>query len=212
MYHDGEGNIWVAQSDGLVQLKPKLIKAFDKTISAVYTIIEDQEGKVWATQNLEKLFQLQGGHFQQMNDNVGVNELIYSLFISSDSLFWMGTKNGVFRWDRKRPAVLFNNAMLSDSLPLMQGIKTIQEDDDGNLWFGGNFGLHQLDKRGNWHHFGRADKKKYLVVRIIHFSQDGILWVGTNGDGLQYLKDGKSLLKELIIDGDVGNVWGVIVV
>ena len=42
--------------------------------------------------------------------------------------------------------------------------------------------------------------------------KDIVLYLDGGCVDFELLEDGKSLLKELIIDGDVGNVWGVIVV
>lgn len=191
LLYDNFGNIWVAQSNGLVQIKRKLIKAYNKNISAVYSLLEDLDGEIWATQSIRDLFRFQGDHFQKVIDHSGSPQLIYSLQVSADSLLWIGTRNGVLRWDKKSDIHVLQPAMLTDSVPVMHDIRAIQEDAYGNMWFGGLSGIHQLDKKDKWHYLGKIDKENPVDVRIIYRTHDSTLWVGTNGDGLLYLKEGK---------------------
>lgn len=123
LFCDKLGNIWVAQSNGLVQLKPKLIKAYEN-ISKVYSIIEDHEEEIWAIQNIRELVQLKGDSFQKsVESTIAPVLLIYSLCVSSDSLLWIGSTIGVFRWDKKAPPQLLIPFGVTDSVPAVRGIK-----------------------------------------------------------------------------------------
>lgn len=191
LFCDRLGNIWIAQGNGLIQLKSKLIKTV-KNISVVYTLIEDQQGEIWAIQNLRDLFQLQGDSFQKVIGDIGgIGQLNYSLCAPSDGSVLIGTQNEVLRWDKKNPVQRLEPSNLIDPVPAIQGVKTIQEDAAGNLWLGSVNGLYQIDKKGIWHHFGKISDKKTLDVRIIYITQDGTLWIGTNGKGVLYFKNGK---------------------
>ena len=205
LHHDNLGNIWVAQSNGLIQIKPKLIKTYNKNISTVYSLIEDLHGEIWAIQNIRDLFRFQGDRFQKVNGISEYPQLIFSLHVSTDSLLWIGTRNGALRWDKKNAVQVLKPSMMTDSVPVMHDIKAIQEDAYGNMWFGGLSGIHQLDKKGKWHHLGKVGNEKPIDVRVFCITQDGILWVGTNGNGLQYLKDGQ-LTQLNTEDGLSGNI------
>lgn len=206
IFRDKIGNIWVAQEDGLIQLKPRLIKTYNKNISLVYPITEDQDGVVWATQNTSDLFQLQGDTFQEVIDKAGIpNRLIYSIYASTDGQIWIGVVNGVYLWDKKSSAQPLKIPLGSADIPEMIDIKAIQEDAIGNMWFGGTNGIHRLDINGNWSHFGKIGNDNIVGVRLIYITQDSTLWFGTNGNGLLYLKDGK--LNQLDTDqGLSGNI------
>ena len=197
LFTDQTGNMWVAQRDGLTQIKPKSIKAYDKNISNVYALIKDSDELVLATQNHLDVFQLQGDRFFKVSDKIGIPSprSVYSLYPSTDGFFWIGMENGVYRWDKKnqakllRPPINENNS--SGYIPQMADVKGIQEDTEGNMWFGGNTGIHKLDKNGEWYHIGKIDASDILGVRMIYKTRDSTLWFGTNGNGLLYLKNGE---------------------
>lgn len=191
LFKDQIGNIWVAQKDGLIRLKSRLIKTYSKNISIVYPITEDQNGVIWATQNMRDIFQLKGDTFQKVIDKAEIpNRLIFSIYASADGLIWIGVVNAVFLWDKKSPAQLLNPSLNGADIPEMIDVRAIHEDAEGNMWFGGSNGIHRLDKNGSWYYIGKINKDDILGVRLIYQTRDSTLWFGTNGNGLLYLKDG----------------------
>ncbi len=197
IYADKIGNIWVAQRNGLVQLKPRLIKAYNKNISTVYSLMKDSEDKIWATQNHLAVFQLRDGIFDKVSDKIGIPypRPSYSLYASVDGVLWIGSKNGVFRWDKTKQATLVQPPISENDsthyIPQMSDVKGIQEDAAGNLWFGGKTGIHRLDKNNKWHYIGEIDGNDITGVRLIYITRDSTIWFGTNGNGLLSLKDGQ---------------------
>ncbi len=201
VFEDQTGNIWISQLDGVDQLKPRLIKTYNENIGSTYSVIEDHEGKVWATQNFQDLFELQGDTFQKVTDKVKdhmtspFSRAMYGLHSSTDSLLWIGSSVGVFRWDKKSEPILMlaptGEGQSRDPRGEMREIRAIKEDVEGNMWYGSANGIYRLDKNERWQHFGKVDGKDILEVRLIYESQDSTLWFGTNGNGLLQLKDGK---------------------
>ena len=190
-YHDHEGNIWVSSTTGLVQLKPRLLKAYQQNLSTVYVVAEDDQGEVWATRYQKELCRLQADTFQPVPDNAGIEQLTYSLCPASDGVMWIGTSDGIYRWDQEHPALKFTERDREYDGALLRGIKSIVEDKAGNLWLGGVYGLHQLDQAGEWHFYGKAEEDDETELRVVYLGGDGTLYAGTNGHGVLYLKQGE---------------------
>ncbi|MBO3699097.1 two-component regulator propeller domain-containing protein [Roseivirga sp. E12] len=208
MLKDDIGNIWVAQSDGLTQLKPKVIKSYTDNISNVYTLTESPVGEVWATQGYRNTFQLKSGTFNDVNAELGIPSPrpSYSIFFSEQNQVLIGTVHGVFQWDRKNPVTLLQTTATSgQDLPRMHDIKAITEDFQGNMWYGGANGIYRQDEEDSWQYFGKIDDNDILGVRLIYQTRDSTLWFGTNGNGLLYLKDGElnSIKKKGGLSGNI---------
>lgn len=77
-------------------------------------------------------------------------------------------------------------------------ISTVIEDRDGNLWAGvSRKGLLLLNKRKNsFDYIGKQSATQNLIgdycVSAIYHDHNGVLWVGTDGDGLYRIEDGMS--------------------
>ena len=73
-------------------------------------------------------------------DNYGIKQglseqKVYTLFQDSKDYIWLGTANGVSRFDGRT----FNNFTSRDSLA-SNGVKSIFEDSEGSIWFGHLYG------------------------------------------------------------------------
>ncbi|MCE7994733.1 MAG: response regulator [Roseivirga sp.] len=201
MFEDKAGNIWITRPDGLYQLKPRLIRTYNQHISSVYSLTEDHDGQIWATQNFQKLLKLEGGSFRnktyEVKDSMAVpsQQALLALYTSSDSLLWIGGSFGAYRWDKKsRPDLIKvpeDESQRQDPRRQMRQIRAIAEDAEGNMWFGSINGIYRLNKKGNWKHIDKAGDRDIAEVRQIHVAGDSTLWFGTNGNGLFHLKVGK---------------------
>jgi len=85
--------------------------------------------------------------------------------------------------------LLFKNC--SEGLP-HHSVSSIKQDHFGFLWIGTRYGLHRYDGLG--YASALAERRDTLqpAVRIINTTlvdQKGNLWVGTNGEGLQYFNN-----------------------
>ena len=101
---------------------------------------------------------------------------IDALFTSSDGTIWVGTANGVSRYDAK------NDEFIDISLPA--GVRSFSEDKKGNIYIGTwEGGLLRLD-----HHSGKLVSYPRLSERNTVQSQlidsRGRLWIGTWENGI----------------------------
>ncbi len=211
IFPDQIGNIWIAQKGGLTQLKPRFIKSYGDNISNIYALTEDSDNNIWATQNHIKLFQLESGGFNHVNEDLGIPypRPSYSIYDSDDGQMWIGTVRGVYLWDKKNPVKLITSVSIQENpdkdIPQMKDVKAIHKHVDGDMWFGGANGIHRLDINDKWHYIGKVNGQNILGVRLIYMTRDSTLWFCTNGNGLLYLKNGN--LRQLNKDNGLsGNI------
>ncbi len=109
----------------------------------------------------------------------GEPDVINCISQGRDGFLWMGTSNGLMRYDGYSFKAYTNDPQDPTSLS-NNGILSIYEDREGNLWIGTEKGLNKFDRKiGNFSHY-----LLNLEVSPIHEDKDGVLWVGTYGGGL----------------------------
>lgn len=117
---------------------------------------------------------------------------INSIFQDSENNLWVGTEKGLYRSSRdKIDLILCRKDFIR--------VNSIAEDGNGILWLGTGNGLHKMD-RGAFvdipfpedsvlsREFG--DKS----IRVIHKDESGLLWIGTQNDGLYRVIPGMGML------------------
>ncbi len=112
---------------------------------------------------------------------------VLSIAQTPDGYLWLGTEEGLVRFDGVH-FTLFdkNTASLKSNL-----VMTLLVDHLGDLWvgtYGG--GIAQLHK-GRFKLFGTEQGLPSNQIRALHEDREGAIWIGTDGGGLVRLKDGK---------------------
>src|ERR1700750_2484355 len=109
------------------------------------------------------------------------NNTIETIFQDSRGFIWIGTRDGLNRYDGQQMTVYRNDPAdphsLSDSY-----IKCITEDQNHQLWIGTTNGLNRLDRSTD--HFTRF---KYNNINALLTDHKGRLWVASAGGGLNFL-------------------------
>ena len=83
--------------------------------------------------------------FQKLNTSNGLSSnYIQSVFQDSRGYIWIGTPNGLNRYDGKNIKVYHHDAANPRSLP-REDVRRIVEDKEGNLWIGADFGLMEFN-------------------------------------------------------------------
>ena len=136
------------------------------------------------------------------NENPVFSHLLSQDGLSQDSItavtqdkygfIWIGTQEGLNRWDGRKVEQFLNNPGDASSIS-NDYISDLLDDKAGTLWIatlGG--GLNIYDKyQQSFRRFSGFDGQEPLElvnVRVLHQSEDGIIWVGTESAGL-YLLD-----------------------
>ncbi|MDB5391843.1 MAG: putative two-component system sensor kinase [Planctomycetaceae bacterium] len=111
---------------------------------------------------------------------------IFAIRQSSDGYIWLGTQNGLYRFDGVRFATIDDTKGFSLK---NVWIDDLVEDQEQNLWLAtDNSGLVQL-RDGTTTQFGVSDGMPSEHVRCLLVSQSGKLWIGTD-KGLACLDQG----------------------
>jgi ligand-binding sensor domain-containing protein/signal transduction histidine kinase len=115
-------------------------------------------------------------HNPEDTGSIGSN-FIHSLFEDKDGTLWVGTENGLYRYDTS-----------TESFHLLQAapkgqIRAIQADRKGNIWFVAGFSLFRYHPAGRQLEYFSTDN--YFEATSLCLSSDGNIWVATADGYLQ---------------------------
>ena len=127
-----------------------------------------------------------GVHAWQADDGLPQNS-VFAIAQTRDGYLWVGTKEGLARFDGVRFAALDEDAPAE----LKQGwITALCAAGDGSLWIGcDGYGLARL-KDGKFTRFSEADGLLSNQIRCLLEGRDGALWIGSES-GLTRCRDGQ---------------------
>jgi ligand-binding sensor domain-containing protein len=116
------------------------------------------------------------------------------LFQSQDGYLWVGSDQGLLRFDGQQFFPVQSRVMGSDSVMTFTQIHALAEDETGHLWIGTRRGLFRYDRRTEVSRFFGSDPNVPTMldnpmVASLLIDRQQQLWVGT-WDGLhRYLPD-----------------------
>jgi PAS domain S-box-containing protein len=99
---------------------------------------------------------------------------IKAIFQTRDGYIWVGTQQGLVRFDGLTFTVFTQHN--TPSFPNNQ-ITSFAETSDGSLWIGTSFGLARY-QNGRFTSYGRANGLKSDTINAVCVAPDGSLWVG----------------------------------
>ena len=230
IYEDDDEMVWVGTfNSGVNRINKKTgeITRYYNSVNDSQTLssnrIKDITGignEVWiATDNGLNLYDKNTGAFKSYNnENSILNNEIRALFIGKDGLLWIGTKGGLYTFDRKDKFRSYNQ-MLEESGIYEKNISAIYEDNDGEIWLsvGNEGGIVRYNRK-------TGDIKQYVsngkdinslsfnTVRSISQDSSGAIWIGTQNGLNKFDKDKEIFTTYTYEDGLSNNfVYGVVV-
>jgi len=166
-----------------------LIYTLDKRISTKLIRLKSTIAVVLFFSGLISIFP-QDIEFFRINNEKGLPQsTIYSVKQGSDGFIWIGTQEGLTRYDGYSFKVYNYNPQDSFSLS-NNNISIVYEDSKNNLWIGTwGGGLNRFDKKSGkfisyLHEQGNPHSISHNRVPVIHEDKEGTLWLGTAGGGL----------------------------
>lgn len=160
-------------------------------------------------------------NFTHLSSEQGLsNSTIESIYQDSRGFIWIGTRDGLNRYDGHEMQVYRNDATDSNSISDSY-IRSITEDRYHQLWVGTMGGLNRLDPATNHfiryrHRDGDAGSLSHNGINALLEDNSGRLWVATAGGGLNrfdpatktflHLREGPAQILCMAEDHD-GSLW-----
>jgi ligand-binding sensor domain-containing protein/signal transduction histidine kinase len=155
---DRKGELWAGTDDGLDRFDPetqhfRVYRASQDGFSRYHAIAEDADGVLWLGSweaGLQR-FDPTSGQFTiyrhaANNSRSLSSDRVNSICIDSMGTIWVGTQNGLDRFDRANGT--FTSYDERNGLP-NSTVNSILEDKRGNLWLGTNNGLSRFTQKTN---------------------------------------------------------------
>ena len=153
-----------------------------------------------------------------------------NLFLEGDSLIWSGSAHTLCRFDRRTGLFHYVTSPRSRLGDPERFLHAILRDDNGVLWLGTTTGLYRYDRHksgeASWHVYTHdpadpASLSTDVIYSLLNDPRDpDVLWVGTNGGGLNRLdkRTGKCVRINTehglpndvvygILPDEAGNLW-----
>jgi len=224
---DKDGNIWLGTEIGLARYDGHAIKTYfpnDKnpnSIAGTYILdLEiDKHGALWVTSGEKGLSRYNRDtddftlfvHDPEDNSSLISNE-ITALKSVDTNFMWVGTSQGLSLLDitNNSSTHFKSNPDVLNSLP-DNNIRALLESSNGDLYAGTGKGLalyNPVEKDFRLIQFG---KSKHPVIRSIVQTSNGLIWVGTRGDGLFTLNPKTLVSKKFNFEANVNSVLSLYV-
>jgi len=120
------------------------------------------------------------------------NATVETIFQDDRGFIWIGTRDGLNRYDGNEMITFRNNPKDSTSLS-DNYIRCLCEDREHHLWIGTSDGLDRFNPETKTftrykHHSGDSGSLSYNAVNTLYADKQGLLWIGTGGGGLDLLE------------------------
>lgn len=171
----------------------------------VRTMIEDDHGRIWVgtmdglmsfDSNFSSPEQIQFETYRCLNEHSkAIDNDVYVLYKDSESKIWVSVFGGglkqLINYDQEKHVPIFKSYGISDGMN-NDVVKSIVEDNHGNLWFTTEIGLSCFNKATQ--QFRNYDKYDgFLNVELEEGSairtQKGEMWIGSRQGILKFLPD-----------------------
>jgi signal transduction histidine kinase/ligand-binding sensor domain-containing protein len=181
-----DGTLWIGTVEGLVSWKSGRLTSYpDLNGTVVGTLLEDRQGQVWAGaigRPEGRLCAIRNGAAKCYGSDGSLGNGVLSLCEYNDSV-WVGARTGLFRWTPGPPKLYPVEGILPEIRDCIRG-------DNGALWIAVRDGIRQLaDVKIEAHPLAAGGQ--YAPSRLLR-DRDGGLWIGTSGQGVVHVHQGKA--------------------
>lgn len=189
---DSRGRVWLSTATGLIRFDGQGFSSFgvkDGLPNAyVNIVVEDASGTLWVgTQRGNALLDPVTGRVRQPPLPLTASDILFPLKRDRAGALWFQTTNGVARW---------HNGTLTryEDWPgtANPNFVSMAQDSEGNYWLASlTLGLWQLRPNGpepGARQYASARGSRTYSARSVYVDREGVLWAGTNVEGLLTLR------------------------
>jgi signal transduction histidine kinase/ligand-binding sensor domain-containing protein len=185
-----DGTLWIGTFNGLASWKNgKLTRYAELGASAIFALVEDREGSIWAGSSGPpdgKLCEIRNGGVRCYPEMGGVGLGVFGLHEDGKGNLWVGLETGVWRWRPGSPEFYAAPGLLNDR---MQGMTNAE---DGALLIATTGAVMRLaDGKAEVVYRFPAARPGFRVLRMLR-DRDGGLWVGPAGRGIVHIHQGRT--------------------
>ncbi len=143
----------------------------------------------------------QGSIYQWTGQNGLISNNITSAIQSSEGFIWITTYNGIMRFDGNR-IVVYDRLIL----PFLEtdAFYQVYEDYQGTLWFASQGSGIVLYRNKQFELLKTTGEKVPKSIRSLLIEESGIVWIGSNNEGLYKLN--QNLVLEKVVADPINNV------
>lgn len=204
LFIDEEQILWIGtQSNGLYKLNLTKPKADNTVQSIVYvnnfadepvmTIAKDQQQTLWVGTTTGLKFKKNNvNNFVNLNDlpNISgnkINDEVWSLYSDLSGVFWVGTFNGLYKWNTR--TTQFDHLFHNDEISSLSSNKITMIGSDRNFnYIGTPSGVDLLNKNTGEYttlplQGGDVDGLKELIVMSFAYVSEEEVWFGYRSKG-----------------------------
>lgn len=111
---------------------------------------------------------------------------ITALYQDHDGFVWIGTSNGLYRYDGRHVQCYRNTLLFPHLLPSNE-ITCMLDDGNNHLWIGTRQGVCRMNlKDGSTQSYDFKDFANSNIVKCMLFTRDETLWIGSEGGLYRY--------------------------
>jgi ligand-binding sensor domain-containing protein/signal transduction histidine kinase len=182
-----DGGIWIGAARGVQHWGEAGLQTYkvenNVVLRAIRGLFEEEDGTLWIGGN-RGLARLKDGVFTHYSKGNGPPGIVTSLLRDRAGNLWVGTQGGLSRF------VDGNFYENQEPGGASYGIHTLFEDREGNVWVGSEAGLARLTPKPFVTYAKQAGLTQNATTSVCA-GRDGSIWIGTEGGGLDRLKDEK---------------------
>lgn len=174
---DQQGHFWYSTFDkGICRSDGDSIVQYDlkemTQVNRIWNSICDHENRLWFASS-DGLFEFHDNRFMQYSTRDSLpSDMVLSLFLSSDSVLWIGTSKGLCTWKNGRFTPIHQA-----NAPAKR-VRCIREDRAGHLWFATSEGVYRFD--GNeFNNYSVKDGLPDNSTNCVEIDSFNRIWVGT---------------------------------
>ena len=189
-----ESTLWIAQDDYLAKLNrntgeihrieyPKGGSEY-RNFREFRALEVDDEGNLWVGtyKNGVYVYNVRDKTFKHLTQDDGLpHPEIHTIFKARSGNMWVGTGQGVSRWQQDGKSFVAFSAANQDETLLGSIVEDIHQSDNGDIWIATQKGLNRyLPDTQSFRQFSEQDGLPATLIRAIADSEDDKLWLTTN--------------------------------